>query len=115
VAHCLGNLEPFVPEGLTLGKRTQIGMAPGEEGTREHRGQDGKPEAPVAPRPVETPYGLLEAVNRPVIVTLGMIDSAEIEVRQRGEDDIPASRDIPQDAQRSGNGLTIRATVVEIR
>jgi hypothetical protein len=64
----LGELEPFIPEGVALGERAQLGMAPGEPGTGDHGGQDGLTEALVAQRPIEGRHGLPEAVDRPTIV-----------------------------------------------
>ena len=109
VRHRLGNPQPFFPEGTALGERAQLGMAPGEEGTGEHGGQDGVPEALMAPRPVEGRHGLPEAVDRPTIVALGSVGEAEVIVRQRLQDDIPAGRGERQGALGSGDGLVIRA------
>ena len=73
VINRLGNPQPFFPEGTALSERAQLGMAPGEAGTGDHGGQDDLTEALVAPRPVEGRHGLPEAVDRPTIVTLGMV------------------------------------------
>ena len=86
----LGNPEPFFPEGTALGEHAQLGMAPGELGTGVHGGQDDLTEALVALRPVEGRHGLPEAVDRPTIVALGLVGYAEVLVRQRVQDDIPA-------------------------
>ena len=77
VSNRLGNPQPFVPKGTALSERAQLGMAPGEVGTGEHGGQDDLTEALVAPRPVEGRHGLPEAVDRPTIVALGVVDDAE--------------------------------------
>ena len=77
MSHRLGNLEPFFPESPALGKRAQLGMAPGELGTGDHGGQEDLTEALVAPRPIEGRHGLPEAVDRPTIVALGVVGSAE--------------------------------------
>ena len=67
---------------------------PARHGTRRARhedygGQDDLTEALVTLCPVERRHGLPEAVDRPTIVTLGLVGSAEIEVRQGVQDDIP--------------------------
>ena len=64
-------------------------MAPGEGGTGIHGGQDGCAEALVARRPFEGCHGLPETVGRPLIVALGLVDSAKIDVCHRVHDDIP--------------------------
>ena len=51
VGNCLGNLQPFFPQGPVLGERAQLGMTQGEEGTGEHGLQVGKAETLVAPLP----------------------------------------------------------------
>jgi hypothetical protein len=58
-------------------------MAPGKGGTGVHSGQENIAEALVATSPVEGFHGLLEAVNRLLIVALGVVTMAEVEVRQR--------------------------------
>ena len=83
-------------------------MARGEGGTGEHGGQEDLPEALVAPRPIESRHGLLEAVDRPAIVTPGLIGSAEVAVRQCLQDDVPAGRGERQGALGGGDGLVIR-------
>src|SRR5262249_24678822 len=60
----LSNLEPFFAEGTALGKRAQLGMAPGEFNTGLHSGQADLTKTLVAPRPVEGRHGLLQAVDR---------------------------------------------------
>jgi len=45
--------------------------------------RENQAEALVAPRPIEGRYGLPEAVDRPPIVALGLVGSAEVKVRQR--------------------------------
>ena len=107
VSNRLGNLEPFFPEGPALGERAQLGMAPGEVGTGEHGGQDDA-EALAAPRPVEGRHGLPEAVDRPTIVALGLVGVAEVVVRQRVQDDIPAGRGEREGALAGGDGLVMR-------
>ena len=71
--HHLSDPQPFFPKGLARSEQAQLGMAPGEVGTGDHGGQEDLTEALSAPRPVERRYGLLEAVNRPTIVTLSCI------------------------------------------
>ena len=89
-------------------------MAPGEPDTGEHGGQGELTEALVAPRPVEGRHSLPVVVDRPTIVALGLVGSAEVEVRQRVQDDIPAGRGERQGALGSGDGLLIRAYEVEM-
>ena len=110
----LGNPQPFFPEGPALGERAQLGMAPGEPGTGEHGGQEDLAEALVAPRPVEGRHGLPEAVDRPTIVALGLVGYAEVLVRQRLQDDIPAGRGEREGALAGGDGLVIRAHDAEM-
>ena len=110
----LGNPQPFFPEGTALGERAQLGMAPGEAGTGVHGGQDDLTEALVAPRPVEGRHGLPEAVDRPTIVALGLVGEAEVVVRQRVQDDIPAGRGEREGALGGGDGLVIRAHEAEM-
>ena len=110
----LGNPQPFFPEGTALGERAQLGMAPGEVGTGGHGGQDELTEALVAPRPVEGRHGLLEAVDRPTIVALGVVGYAEALVRQRLQDDIPAGRGEREGALGGGDGLVIRTPDAEM-
>ena len=105
----LGNPEPFVPEGSSLSERAQLGMAPGEEGTGEYGGQEDLPEALVALHPLEGYHGLPEAVDRLTIVALGLVGFAEVAIRQRVQDDIPACRAECEGALGGGDGLVIRA------
>jgi hypothetical protein len=83
VIHCLGNPEPFFSESTAIGESAQLGMAPGEVGTRVHGGQGDLTEALEAPRPVQGPYGLPEAVDRPTIVALELVGYAEELIRLR--------------------------------
>jgi hypothetical protein len=114
VRNRLGDPESFVPEGPALGKRGQLGMAPGEVGTGEHRRQDNLAEALAVPRTSEERHGLPEAVDGPTIVALGMIGSAQVLVRQRVQDDLPAGRGKRQGALGGGDGLVIRAHEAEM-
>src|SRR5262249_42442565 len=109
-----GRLEPFVPEGTALSEGAQLGMAGGEAGTGLHGGQEALPEALAARRTVEEGYGLPEAVDRLTIITLELVGSAEAQVGQRMQDDLPASRRERQGALGSGDGLVIRPHDVEI-
>ena len=108
VSHRLGNPEPFFPEGSALGERAQLGMAPGEVGTGVHGGQADLTEALVAPRTVEESRGLPEAVDRPTIVALGLVGTAEALVRKRVQGVIPAGCGERQSALAGGDGLVIR-------
>jgi hypothetical protein len=89
-------------------------MAPGEVGTGEHGGHDDLTEALVAPRPIEGRHSLPEAVYGPTVVALGLVGCAEVLVRQRLQDDLPAGHGERQDAMSGGDSLVIRAHVVEI-
>ena len=110
----LGNPQPFFPKGTTLGEHPQLGMAPGEPGTGEHRGQVGLTEALAALRPVEGRHGLPEAVDCPTVVALRMVGQTKILVRQGVQDAIAAGRGERQGALASGNGLVIRPPEVEM-
>src|SRR5262249_43907698 len=82
-------------------------------GTGEHGGQD-RAEARVGPCPVEEGRGLLEAVDRPTIVALGLVGEAEVLVRQRVEDDISARRGECAGTLAGGDGLAVRTPEVEM-
>ena len=110
----LGNPEPFVSEGHTPGKRAQLGMAPGEESTGKHGGQEDLTKTLVAPRPAERLHGLPEAVDRPTIVALGMVGLAEALVRQRLQDDVPSGCGEREGALAGGDGLVIHTYGVEM-
>jgi hypothetical protein len=51
VRHRLDHPQPFFAKGTAFGTQAQLGMARGEEGTREHSGREGEVEALVVPRP----------------------------------------------------------------
>ena len=53
-------------------------------------------------------------VNRPTIVALGLIGKAEVAVRQRLQDSIPAGRGECEGALGGGDGLVIRAYEIEM-
>ena len=89
----LGNPKPFFAEGTTVGEHAELGMARGEVGTGEHGRQEDLTEALAPPWPLEIRHGLPEAVDRPPIVALGLVGQAEVEVRQRLQDDLLVSRD----------------------
>jgi hypothetical protein len=55
-----------------------------------------------------------EAVDRPAIVTLGLVGKTEEAVRQRLQNDIPAGRGERQGALCRSDGLVKRAHEVEI-
>ena len=114
MSHRLGNLEPFVSHGTALGERAQLGMAHGEPGTGTHGGQHHLAEALVAPCPVEGRHSLSEAVDRPTIVPLALVGSAEIAVRQRVQDGIPASRSERESTLARGDGLVICAHEIAV-
>src|SRR4029453_11281508 len=101
----LGNLQPFFPEGVALGKRAQLGMAHGELTTRLHSGQEDLTEALAASHPVEGHYGCPKPGARPPIVALSVVGEAEVVVCQRLQDDVPASRGEREGALAGGDGL----------
>src|SRR5262245_1072856 len=89
-------------------------MAPGEEDTGGHCGQDNPAEALVAPRTTEGLYSQLEAVDRPTIVALGVVVGAEALVRQRLQDDLSTGRGKCQGALGGGDRLVIHTHEVEM-
>jgi hypothetical protein len=110
----LSNLEAFVPGGTALSERAQLSMTPGKPDAGDHSRQDNLAEALVAPRPIEGRHRMPEAVNRPLIVALGLVGYAEIVVRQCMQDGLPASRGERAGALGSGDGLVIRTPIVEL-
>ena len=114
MSHRLGNPQPFFPKGPALGERAEFGMARGEVGTGEHGGQEDLPEVLAASLPFEGRHALHVAVDRPTIVALGMVGKAEVLVRQRLQDDIPAGRGECDGAVGGGDGLVIRAHEAEM-
>jgi hypothetical protein len=68
--YCFSNVESFFPQGTTLGKCAEFGMAPSEPGTGVHRGEEDQTEALVALRSVKGRYSLTVAVDCPAIVAL---------------------------------------------
>ena len=110
----LGNPEPFFPEGTALGEHAQLGMAHRRARHGRHGGQEELAEALAALRSVEGRHGLPEAVDRPTIVALGLVGLAEVLVRQRVQDDIPAGRGEREGALAGGDGLVIRAHEAEM-
>ena len=114
VSNRLGNAEPFFPEGTALSERPQLGMARGESHLALHSRQEDLTEALATVRPVEERHSLPEAVDRPTIVSLGMVGLAEGQVRQRVQDDLPASRGECEGTLGGGDGLVIHAYGVEV-
>jgi hypothetical protein len=110
----LGDPQPFFPECPALGKRAQLGMAPGEEGTGRHGRQENLAEALAALRPREGRHGLPKAVDCSAIVALGYIAQGEIKVRPRAQNDISDVRSEREGALARDYGLIIRATEVEM-
>ena len=108
----LGDPEPLLAKGDALGERTRLGMARGEVGMGKHGGQDELTEALIAPLPVEGGYGQPEAVDRPTIVALGMVGSADVGVRQRQQANLSVGRGECKGALGSGDGLIMCAPVV---
>ena len=89
-------------------------MALGEPGTGLHGGQEDLTEALATPRSVEGRHSLPEAVDRSTIVALELIGKAEVVVRQRVQDDIPAGRGEREGASAGGNGLVMRTHDAEM-
>jgi hypothetical protein len=81
VSNDLGNPEPFFSQGPTLSERAQLGVTLGEESARLYGRQESLAEALVAPRSAERRHGLSVAVDRLTIAALGLIGSAEVDVR----------------------------------
>jgi hypothetical protein len=77
-------------------------------GTGEYGGQDELTEALAVLRPAQGGHGLPETVDRPPIVALGSVGDAEALVRQRLQDQIPASRGEREGMLGGGDGLVIR-------
>ena len=110
----LGNPQPFFPKGPALSERAQLGMARRRARHGSARRAGRPTEALVAPLPVEERHGLPEVVDRPTIVALGLVGSAEVAVRQRLQDDLPAGRGEREGALAGGDGLVMRPTSVEM-
>ena len=64
--------------------------------------------------PLEGHRGLPETVDRPPIVALALVSSAEVEVRQRLQDGIPVGCGEREGALGGGDGLVICAHDVEM-
>ena len=71
-------------------------------------------EALAALRSLEERHGLSQAVDRLPIVALGLVGPAEVEIRQRLQDDLPAHRGEREGALGGGDGLVIHTHEVEI-
>jgi hypothetical protein len=114
MTHLLSNPQPFFPESPALGERAQLGVAHGEPGTGVHGGQENPAEALVAPCPLEGHHSLPEAVDRPSIITLGLIGVAEVLVRQRVQHNIPAIHGEHKGMLGGSEGLVIRSHEIEM-
>jgi hypothetical protein len=90
-------------------------MAHGEPGTSEHSGQGRPAKALMAPRSVEAHHGLTEAVDCSTIVTLAIVSETEAVVRQCVQDDIPVGHGECKGTLSGGDGLVMRAPIVEMR
>jgi len=110
----LGNLAPFFCESTPLSECAQFGMAPGEPARDEHGGKDKLTEALAAPCSLEERRGLLEVIDGPTIVTLGLVGEAEGAVRLRVQEGIPAGRGEREGTLGCSNGLIIRSPADEI-
>jgi hypothetical protein len=91
-----------------------MGMAHGEPGPGGHGRQDSKTETLATSCPVEGRHGLSAAVDRPTIVTLGLVGYTKVEVCQRVQADLPTRRGEREGTLGGGNGLVIRAPGVKI-
>src|SRR5262249_42180549 len=111
MSHCLGNPESFLPKGPAFGKRAQFGMTRGEPGPGVHSRQNSLAEALIGQLAFEGRYALPAAVDRLLIITLGLIGKAEVVVRHRAWNRVPASRGEGKGALTGGNGLVIRTTI----
>jgi hypothetical protein len=80
VSNRLGKPKPFFTEDPALSECTQLGMARGKPDTGGHGRQEELTEALAALRTLEGRYGMPEAFNRPTIVTLGQVGSAEVAI-----------------------------------
>jgi hypothetical protein len=114
VVNLLGNPEPFLPEGPALGEGTELGMAPGQEGTGLHGEQKNLAEALTVTLPTEGHYGLFAAGDRPPIVALGIIGKAKQVVRLRLLSNIPVGGGECKGMLGGGDGLVIRAHAAEM-
>ena len=112
-ANRLGNLEPFVPKGAALRELPHLGIAPRQQAREATAGAIPMPKRSWR-RALEGRDGLSVAVDRPPIVALGMVGSAEAMVRQRLQDALPASRGERQRPLAGGDGLVIGPHDVEI-
>src|SRR5262249_19529200 len=110
----------FVPEGPTLGERTQLGMTPGEQGIGLHEviglhdWHGSLAQALAAPRLVEGHHGLPEASYRPTIVALHLVGLPEAHVRQCLQDDPTAGCGERQGTLSGSARLGIRAHTAEM-
>ena len=84
-------------------------LAPGEQGSGVHRGEVDRTEALAVLRPVEGYHGLLETGDRPPIVALDLVGEAQLEVRQRLQDDTLAGCGEREGTLGGSEGLIIHA------
>src|SRR5262245_31597648 len=89
-------------------------MAAGESNKGAHGGLVRTAEEGGAVSTVESCHGLPEIVNRPTIVALGLVGSADGLIHHRVQDNVPASRGEPESTLAGGDGLIIRAHQVEL-
>ena len=113
VINRLGNPQPFFPQNPALGERAQLGMAPGEEGTGVHGGQEDLTEALAAPRPSKNatvcPSSRSPDDSRPGPGRLGRGASSPAPAGN-----LPAGRGECESALGGGDSLVIRTHVAEI-
>jgi hypothetical protein len=114
VIRSLGNPQPLFPEGTALSKQAQLGMAPGEVSTGDHRGQVDLTEALVAPHITEGPHDWSVIVYGPTIVALGLMGYAQGTVRYRLQDGISARRGEREGVLAKGDGLVICTSLIEM-
>jgi hypothetical protein len=112
--HRLGNVDPFLPEGIALGEYVQLGMAHGEPGPGGHGRQDSEAETLATPCPVEDRHGLPEAVDRLMIAALGVVGCTKVEICQRVQANLPTRRGKREGTLGGSNGLVLRAPTEKI-
>src|SRR5262249_47058093 len=110
----LGNPQPFLTEGDPLSEQAQLGMAQSEPRTVTHGGHEDLTEALAVPCPVEDCCGLPVAVDRPTIVALGHVCSAEVGVRQCLPAALSAGGGEGEGPLGGGDGLVMLRTCIEM-
>jgi hypothetical protein len=89
-------------------------MAPGEYSGSVYRRKGNLTETLAAVSSVEERHSLLQALDCPQVVTLGLVGISERLVGERLQDGIPTGRSKREGALGDGNGLVICAHAVEM-